>query len=60
LKASTQLAAQHKRVSMNININDHGNGVTIQITGDNIRVEYEFADLGEALEALPNLDELNN
>jgi len=44
---------------MNINIDVHETGVTIQIKGNGARVEYEFADLTEALEALPNLDELN-
>ena len=44
---------------MNININVNIDGVTIQITDYGVRVEYEFSDLGEALEALPNLEELN-
>ena len=44
---------------MNININVNIDGVTIQITDHDVRVEYEFSDLDEALEALPNLDELN-
>jgi len=44
---------------MNINIDVHNMGVTVQIKDDGVRVEYEFADLEEALEALPNLDELN-
>jgi len=44
---------------MNINIDVNIDGVTIQITDYGVRVEYEFTTLDEALEALPNLDELN-
>jgi len=44
---------------MNINIDVNIDGVTIQITDYGVRVEYEFSNLEEALEALPNLEELN-
>ena len=41
-----------------INIYEDHEGVVVQIQGCDVRVQYKFESMLEALEALPNLDEL--
>lgn len=46
-------------MSRTITIDEHTEGVTVQIIYDSACVEYEFDNLSETLEALPNLEELS-